>query len=346
MSEHRPDQRETLKRTGLDQNSFFFIQESATTRDVPFKGEILEFSTQLTLGQALHSLADHGVLSAPVWDEESKRYLGFVDVFDLMTLAVGVDVLMHILPDSLLKKPRGGDDLRFEKEMTLGEMMQDQPENGFNPWCPVEEGCKFKDVVRLLASRARRVPVLSKTSGRVIQIISQSQVCQLLYERVKAGNVLNDTTPGMSGMGLKEVFCVKESAQARDAFQLMVDKRVSSVCVLDDEGEILTAISTKDIRLLPRLESAGLARNNLLDMNVREFVGLVRRITEIDGKSRAACVTVELNTPLATVLGKLAATKMHRVYVIDPHRRPVGVVSVSDVVVALAQLQPPSALQA
>lgn len=340
MAEHRTDQRDTLKYTGGDMSSFFFIQDSATTKDVPFKGEVLEFDTSVTLGKALHSLADNGVLSAPVWDAKAKKYLGFVDVFDLMTLAVGVDVLMHILPESVLKKPKS-EDLLFQKEMTLGEMLDGQTESAFNPWCPVEEGSKFRDVVRLLASKARRVPVLSKTTGKVIQIISQSHVCQLLYERVKAGGVLTDTTPGTTGLGMKEVFVVKDTDQARDAFQLMVDKRVSSVCIIDENGEILTAVSTKDIRLLPRLESAGLERNNLLDMNVREFVGLVRRATEIDGKSRAACVTVDINTPLATVLGKLAATKMHRVYVIDAHHKPVGVISVSDVVVALAQVQRP-----
>jgi len=312
-----------------------------TTKDVPFKGEILEFNTKVTLGKALHSLADHGVLSAPVWDEEKKTYLGFVDVFDLMTLAVGVDVLMHILPESMLKKPRSTEEFAFQKEMTLGEMMKDQPQNAFNPWCPVTEGASFKEVVQLLSSKARRVPVLSKTTGKVIQIISQSQICALLYERVKAGGVLNDTTPGTSGIGLKPVFSVKDNDQARDAFQLMVDQRVSSVCVVDENGEILTAVSTKDIRLLPRLEAAGLQRNNLLDMNIREFVGLVRRTTELDGKSHAACVTVELNTPLSVVLGKLAATRMHRVFIIDEHRKPVGVVSVSDVVVALEQIQPP-----
>jgi CBS-domain-containing membrane protein len=345
MAEHRSDQRETLKSTqAAGGNSFFFIQDSATTRDVPFHGKVLEFDTKMTLGQALHSLADHGVLSAPVWDEEKKKYLGFIDVFDLMTLAVGVDVLMHILPDSVIKKPRA-EDLAFQKEMTLGEMMEGQPESAFNPWCPVEEGAKFKDVVKLLASKARRVPVLSKTTGKVVQIISQSQVCQLLYERVKAGGVLSDTTPATSGLGLKPVIAVKDTDQARDAFQLMVDKKVSSVAIVDETGEILTAVSSKDIRLLPRLESAGLERNNLLDMNIREFVGLVRRVTERDGKSHAACVTVELNTPLSHVLGKLAATKMHRVYVIDAQRKPVGVISVSDVVVALEQLQPPEGKQ-
>jgi len=108
MAEHRTDQRDTLKYTGGDMSSFFFIQDSATTKDVPFKGEVLEFDTSVTLGKALHSLADNGVLSAPVWDAKAKKYLGFVDVFDLMTLAVGVDVLMHILPESVLKKTKVG----------------------------------------------------------------------------------------------------------------------------------------------------------------------------------------------------------------------------------------------
>jgi 5'-AMP-activated protein kinase regulatory gamma subunit len=340
---HRQDQREA--KAHVDSNTtngaFFFIQDSATTKEVPFTGEVLEFDTSVTLGKALHSLADFGVLSAPVWDPEQKKYLGFIDLFDLMTLAVGVDVLMHIIPEELLKRPKNDKEIEFEKELTLGEMMSDVAQNSFNPWCPVEEGASFREVVRLLASVARRVPVISKTTGKVIQIISQSQVCQILYERVKAGGVLTDSTPCNSGMGIKPVFTVKDSDEARTAFQLMIDKRVSSVCVVDENGEILTVLSTKDIRLLPRLESVGLEKNNLMDMSVRQFVSMVRKVTETDGKTRASCVTVELNTPLSTVLGKLAATKMHRVYIIDSNRKPVGVISVSDVVVALEQIQSP-----
>lgn len=334
----------TFRLTPPPTRTLLHKQDSATTKDVPFSGKVVEFDSKTKLGQALHFLADRGILSAPVWDAEQKKYLGFVDVFDLMTLAVGVDVLMHILPESMVKKPKSEADIEAYKEMTLGEMLSGSGEgSGFNPWCPVVEGAKFKDVVKLLATKARRVPVLSQKDGKVIQIISQSQVTHILADRVKAGGVLTDATPAKSGLGIKSVFCIKDSDQARDAFQLMVDKNVSSVCVVDENGEVLTAVSTKDIRLLPRLESAGISTQNLLDTNVREFVYLVRRQTELDGKSHAACVTVELNTPLSQVLGKLAATKMHRVYVIDAQRRPVGVISCSDVVVSLEQVQAPTA---
>lgn len=252
-----------------------------------------------------------------------------------MSLAVGVDILMQVLPGEMVKRSRSDESLQ---ELTLEEMLDGS--SGFCPWIPVEEGCPFRVVVRLLATKARRIPVISKTTGRVIQIISQSQITALLYERVQAGKVLTDSSPGSTGFGVKPVFCVSDSAPAREAFQVMVEKSVSSVCVVDEDGAIVTALSTKDIRLLPRLESAGLERANLLDKTVREFVALVRMVSERDGKTHAAAVTVELNTPLVQVLGKLAATKMHRVYIQDEHRKPVGVVSVSDVLVSLEQIQP------
>ena len=62
MAEHRKDARDDLTAKNDEGTSFFWIQESATTKDLPFPGKVLEFDSKVTLGKALHSLADHGVL--------------------------------------------------------------------------------------------------------------------------------------------------------------------------------------------------------------------------------------------------------------------------------------------
>ena len=178
----------------------------------------------------------------------------------------------------------------------------------------------------------------SQTTGRVIQIISQSAVVQLLHERLK-NDVLPDT-PMNSGVGIKEVFSVSENDKAREAFEMMVEKNISAVAVLDTDGELLSCISTKDIRVLPRIESAGLEGTNPLDLTAREFVSLVRRMLEKDGKTHAACVTVPANASLSLVLGKMAVTKVHRVFIVDDNHKAVGVISSSDVLYVLQQAQP------
>lgn len=340
---HRSDSFDSqAKIPAVNPQSLFFVSEDATVEQFPSNDAgIFEFPSTARINDAMHALADKGVLSAPVWDEANKKYLGFVDVFDLMTLVVGVDLVAHLLPSSMInKQARIGD-----KPATLEVLFADDAGETFCKWVPVYEGAKFKDVVRILASGARRVPVLSRATGRVTKIISQSAVVAALYERIRTTpqQVLIDT-PASTGIGLKPVICVNDEDETRLAFQTMVDKRISAVGVLDSStGELLTCISSKDIRMVPKIEGVIETGKSVLDLTCREFVALVRRATEKLGKSHATVVTVEENAPLSVVLGKLAATRMHRVFIVDKHRKPVGVVSVSDVLVALQEVQPHAA---
>lgn len=323
--------------------AFFFVSDAATTQDFPPPPRpVLEFDADENMNAALRELAMAQVLSAPVWDSKANRYLGFVDVFDLATLAVGVDIISHLIPGNLLlhhKKQRN-------EEIKLRTIFTKEPgekDDTFCKWTPVYEGEKLKTVLALLASETRRVPILSKTTGRVVNIISQSAVVHELYERIRSEGIVLSDTPLSSGIGLKKVCTVTTEDTARTAFQAMVENRISAVGIVDPEsGELITALSSKDIRLLPHVESAGLESRNPFDLSSREFVSLIRRVTETDGKAHAACVVVGEDQPLSLVIGKLAATKMHRVFVVDKQKKPVGVISVSDVIFALQQIQPQS----
>jgi len=76
-----------------------------------------------------------------------------------MSVTVGLDLLVQLFPAGVLdtsKKPKSED-----STPTLAEMFEDGA-SASSPWCPVEEGVPFKVVLKLLATKARRVPVLSK----------------------------------------------------------------------------------------------------------------------------------------------------------------------------------------
>ncbi len=58
----------------------------------------------------------------------------------------------------------------------------------------------------------------------------------------------------------------------------------------------------------------------------------VQRSRGLDGPSeKPAVVTVTPNVPLYDVVHKLAKTGLHRLYVVDPEHKPIGVISLKDV---------------
>ena len=45
---------------------------TATAADFPFDGKLVEIPSTATIADALNTLVQHGVLSAPVYDEKAK----------------------------------------------------------------------------------------------------------------------------------------------------------------------------------------------------------------------------------------------------------------------------------
>ena len=69
-----------------------------------------------------------------------------------------------------------------------------------------------------------------------------------------------------------------------------------------------------------------------MEHTVLDFVSNVRQASVRD---MIAAVVARPDDTLAHVIGRLAACKVHRVYVVDDRRRPVGVVSLKDILARL-----------
>jgi CBS domain-containing protein len=78
-------------------------------------------------------------------------------------------------------------------------------------------------------------------------------------------------------------------------------------------------------------------RHQLLWKTCFQFVSLVRTQQGIDdGQDRLPVFDVRLDTTLGFAVAKLLATKSHRVWVIDERERAIGVLSITDVMRAIA----------
>jgi len=127
------------------------------------------------------------------------------------------------------------------------------------------------------------------------------------------------------------VLSVKEDSLAIDAFHLMSEKLVTGVAVVNDSGRIRGALSTGDIKLI----SYDVRLFWRLGQTVKNFIIKLRKEYQEKHSRPRTIVTVSSSDTLDTVIGKLSAFKIHRIFIIDDKKIPIGEVSLGDLLLEL-----------
>ena len=152
----------------------------------------------------------------------------------------------------------------------------------------------------------------------------------------------------------EELLVVRSNATVASAFVLLSEHRLSAAPVVNETGSIVGVFSASDVRKMPSEEDGGeqntsssiaststktrlnnavrvvraFASLNKLDMQVMDYLDVK---TSGDG-----VITVTTSDTLRHVCDLLSTHSIHRVYVVDGLRRPCGIVSIADVLHAIA----------
>jgi len=231
-----------------------------------------------------------------------------------------------------------------------------------NPFVSVSESCSLADVCAALVEKhCHRVPIVDEESGKCTNIISQSVLVKYLAKNGKfairsliTGIHFNsyfqllttlrifitylyiciavpreDLSETLDEAGLaykKDVVSIVDTAEASEAFVLLDDKRLSGIAVVDEDGMLVGNTSARDIKM------AALDEGKIpMDTDILSYLAKVRQATP-QKKERYPSCHVHTDASVAHVIGLLAKTGYHRVFVVDADQMPVGVVSVADIV--------------
>lgn len=168
-----------------------------------------------------------------------------------------------------------------------------------------------------------RVPVLE--GGKVVNVISQSSLITFLHS--KLGVIVDATDPsvGSLNVGSSPVLSVNQNETVINTFRQMEQYKRSGIALVDGTGRLVGTTTGKDIGLF--LKSPHLS---ILHRTIFHHLQLVRsEMTDI----KTPCISVFLHDPLSRALGLLAATRVHRVYVVTSEQDyvPKKVISISDI---------------
>jgi len=272
-------------------------------------------------------LVRHNFLSVPILQKTGRKWYGFIDMADI------VSYIVDIFGANKLQTTQDYWAL-FEKEESLRNKTVNDvakyPLNRRNPFHPVKSGYSLFFVIEALARERdlHRIPVVDD-ERQLLNLITQSQVVRFLFENLgKMGDKIKKPVR-MMDCALKDVIMISESQPAIEAFSKMTTENISGIAVVDETHKLTGTLSLRDLKAIA--PDATLFWR--LYQPTREFIS---RLNSEYGESRPR--TPQFCTPddtLESVITKLAEHKIHRLFVVDNLKVPVGVISLKDILMQL-----------
>lgn len=320
---------------------------------------VIVVDSKMTPLEAATLLWENNIMGAPVYDSASQSFVGMFDVRDILSCVTAahreyIELGGHKAAAAAVVAKHSEDihqanDLDSYRKIQ-GELLakaiqrlkiSTKPSTpgavtvsylaARNPVATSQTYSKdtlLLDICKGLTSRhMHRVPITDSSSGTpvCIGIISQSGLVAFLASKCPHGSM--DETMLDAGLPFrKDVIKVAESEAAFTTFELLDSKRLSGIAVVDEDGKLIGNTSAVDIK--NAVMDAG---RTVMDMDILSYLACVRQSQVMKNCKYPNCHVRE-NATVGNVLNLLAKTGFHRVFVVDEDKKPVGVISFTDII--------------
>jgi len=290
--------------------------------------KLIQVDAKDTLPSALSVLAKNNIYAAPVFDSKKKEYLGFIDVIDIVAAIVNIFSETELLGQDFETFTMEDKAKRFESQKS-GSIVDLCKRN---PWKPVDEKAELAAAISILQQEGlHRIPILKhKTQFNVIHVMTESTVLTYLEKNLSGLGAITKMTVGEMKLGIKKVITVTDKDDAIKTFELMTKHRITAVPIVDSsDGSIISSVSAKDVRVILDAKLSF----DIFTKPITEFVAAAR-----DKKKTAfPYISCTQASTLQDIITRLAALRIHRIFVVDDGKVPVGVISLSDVLKMIIQ---------
>jgi len=287
--------------------------------------------------EALRCLTTHSLSSAPVYDKSSDTFVGLIDILDVVSFfcrfvrELGRTEEETSLDWKQLEQLVKGLPPNKKTQLEETKVVDLVGLSGRNGWKPVSVETEPSIVFRLLADpHTHRIPVTDEQGRKFLGVLTQTDAFRWLWMNINGlpADLRTLKVSNFAGKVSKEIVTVPYESTMLEAFMLMHDHHVSGLPAVDSQGKIRATVSASDCqRLLSPTE-----RQTLWDILAKLFYSIRDVVTQSEQ------TTCQESSTLEEIIQIVATHRVHRVWVVDNLGRPVGVVSLSDV---LRQLELP-----
>ncbi|XP_051749992.1 5'-AMP-activated protein kinase subunit gamma-1 isoform X3 [Ctenopharyngodon idella] len=309
-----------------------FMKKHCCYDAIPTSCKLVIFDTTLQVKKAFFALVANGLRAAPLWDNKLQRFVGMLTITDFINI-------LH----RYYKSPMVGCDPCLFSNAHLGlsftVQIYELEEHKIETWRDVylqyhdqylisitPDASLFDAVYSLLKHKIHRLPVIDPESGNVLHILTHKRILKFLHlfeASVPKPRFLKMQIKD-AGIGtFTDIATVSQTATVYDALSVFVERRVSALPVVDDDGKVVALYSRFDV-----INLAAQKTYNNLSMSMQEAVR--RRRCYVEGVIK--CYPDET---LETVIDRIVKAEVHRLVLVDRDDVVRGIISLSDLLQAI-----------
>ncbi|XP_076879310.1 5'-AMP-activated protein kinase subunit gamma-1 isoform X2 [Brachyhypopomus gauderio] len=297
-----------------DEAYLIFMKKHCCYDAIPTSCKLVIFDTTLQVKKAFFALVANGLRAAPLWDSSLQRFVGMLTITDFI----------HILHRYYTSPMVQIYELEDHKIATWRDVYLQYHNRSLISITP--DASLFDAVYSLLKHKIHRLPVIDPESGNVLHILTHKRILKFLHifgAMVPKPAFLRSKILEAGVGTFKDIATVHQNAKVYDALATFVDRRVSALPVVDDEGKVVALYSRFDV-----INLAAQKTYNNLSMTMREAVP--RRRCFVEGVIK--CYPDET---LEAVVDRIVEAEVHRLVLVDRDNVVRGIISLSDLLQAL-----------
>uniref|UniRef100_A0A3P8ZXA1 CBS domain-containing protein n=1 Tax=Esox lucius TaxID=8010 RepID=A0A3P8ZXA1_ESOLU len=299
-----------MKETDPDASVYTkFMMNHCCYDAIPTSSKLVIFDTTLQVKKAFFALVANGVRAAPLWDNKLQCFVGMLTITDF------INILHRYWQSPLIE---------------IYELERHKIEECRGNRSLVVSAYKciilFDAIYSLLKYKIHRLPVIDPESGNVLHILTHKRILKFLHifgTMIPKPRYLQKRIEEVDIGTFKRIATVQETATVYDALAIFVERRVSALPVVNEEGKVKALYSRFDV-----INLAAQKNYNNLNMTMVEAIS-----------SRACCIEGVLkcypHETLETVIDRIAKAEVHRLVLVDEEDVVRGIVSLSDLLQAL-----------
>jgi len=277
---------------------------------IPTSAKLVVFDTQLLVKKAFFALVYNGVRAAPLWDSTRQRFVGMLTITDFIRILQmyykSPTVEIEELEEHQLQTWRN-----VLKKDDVKQLVSIDP-----------EATLFDAIKSLIENKIHRLPVIDPETGNVLYILTHKRLLRFLFlyiHDLPKPPYFNSSICDLNIGTYKNIELAHHSTPIIDALHKFVNRRISALPIVDEEGRLIDIYAKFDV-----INLAAEKTYSNLDITLKQ--ANAHRNEWFEGVH--SCKQTDT---LFAVMEKIVKAEVHRLVVVDDDNRVFGVISLSDI---------------
>ncbi|KAJ6848271.1 sucrose nonfermenting 4-like protein [Iris pallida] len=327
-----------------------FLTSHTSYELLPESGKVIALDVNLPVKQAFHILYEQGIPVAPLWDSYKGQFVGVLSPLDFILILRelqlgnhGSNLTQEELETHTISAWKEGKQLLFGQVDGQGRPFQ-RPLVHAGPFDSLKEVA-----IKILQNGVATVPIIHSPSQdgsfpQILHLASLSGIlkCICRHFRHSSGSLpilqqpictipLGTWVPRIGEANGRPLAMLRPNASLSSALSLLVQARVSSIPIVDDNDSLLDTYSKSDITALAK--DRAYAQICLDEMSIQQALQLRQDASSPFGLYEGQrCQMCLRSDPLLKVIERLANPGVRRLIIVEAgSKRVEGIISLSDV---------------